>query len=335
MIQVDNVCKTFKVLNRKDGLKGAFLDLFSQDYKYVEAVKGISFHVDKGEIVGLIGTNGAGKSTTIKMMTGILKPTSGTIQVNGIVPQKERKKHLKNIGIVFGQRSQLWWQLPVLDSFRIIKEIYGVEDKVYQGNLKMMEDLLNIQSFYKKPVRQLSLGQRMLCEIVAAFLYDPAVVFLDEPTIGLDVSIKSKIRNVIHVLNETKNTTIILTSHDTSDIEALCKRIIVIDKGMIAFNDGIEKMKQFYGKYRNLKILVDDTYKHTLKHSLLQLSTEEGAIQIDDDTEGWVCCEFDQEKVQIANILNSIFKEYPILDIKIEDIGIENVVKKIYEVKKG
>src|SRR6202142_2299863 len=220
LIHIQNLNKHFKVLNRREGMGGAFQDLFSGNYRIVKAVDGISYDIEVGEIVGYIGPNGAGKSTTIKMMTGILKPTSGTLLVNGDVAYENCQKIALRIGVVFGQRSQLWWDLPVIESFKILKEIYRVPDATYKRNIGIFNDLVDLEALYRKPVRPLSLGQRMLCDIAAAFLHNPAIVFLDEPTIGLDISIKAKIRNVITQLNAEQNTTILLTTHDISDIEA-------------------------------------------------------------------------------------------------------------------
>jgi len=233
LIHIEDLSKHFKILNRREGLSGAFRDLFSGSYRTVEAVSGISFDIEAGEIVGYIGPKGAGKSTTIKMMTGILKPTGGTIQVNGQTPYDNRIRQAQIMGVVFGQRTQLWWDLPVIESFRILKEIYKVDQKTFDQHMGMFNELVGLQTLYSQQVRTLSLGQRMLCDITASFLHNPQVVFLDEPTIGLDISVKAKIRSVIQELNRERNTTIILTTHDLGEVEALCHRIIIIDKGRI------------------------------------------------------------------------------------------------------
>lgn len=203
-IQLKQVSKEFKILNRRQGLKGSIRDLFSRDYNIIKAVNSVSMDIMQGEIVGYLGPNGAGKSTTIKMMTGVLEPTSGEIMVNGRIPYRNRTQNAQEIGVVFGQRSQLWWALPVIESFGILKDIYQIEDKAYKDLLDYYDSLVDVKSLYKKPVRQLSLGQRTLCDILAAFLHNPSVVFLDEPTIGLDVSMKSKIRDLIKSLNQGK-----------------------------------------------------------------------------------------------------------------------------------
>ena len=210
-IIMKNITKEFKVLNRREGLKGSIKDLFSRDYKTVRAVDNVSMTIEQGEIVGYLGPNGAGKSTTIKMMTGVLEPTSGEILVGGIVPYKNRSKNAEKIGVVFGQRSQLWWALPLIESFNVLKDIYRIPTQQYKDMLDLYQSLIDIEPILHKPVRQMSLGQRTLSDILAAFLHNPGIVFLDEPTIGLDVSMKVKIRTLIHALNQEKKTTVILT----------------------------------------------------------------------------------------------------------------------------
>lgn len=236
IIEIQNVSKEFKVLNRREGLKGSIMDLFSRNYKIVRAVDNISMDINQGEIVGYLGPNGAGKSTTIKMMTGVLEPTSGGILVNGNEPYRNRTKNAQEIGVVFGQRSQLWWSLPLIESFKLLKDIYRVGDAEYNGMMEMYRELVDIEGLLHKPVRQMSLGQRTLSDILAAFLHDPKIVFLDEPTIGLDVSMKAKIRELIHALNKEKNTTVILTTHDMGDVDALCRRIVIIDNGKMLYD---------------------------------------------------------------------------------------------------
>ena len=254
VIVMNKLCKDFRVLNRHEGLKGSLKDLFSRDYKTVSAVKDVSLSIESGEIVGYLGPNGAGKSTTIKMMTGVLEPSSGEILVNGVVPYKNRTKNAENIGVVFGQRSQLWWALPLIESFKILKDIYMIPDKDYEDMLSLYRSLVDIEDLLHKPVRQMSLGQRTLSDILAAFLHNPKIVFLDEPTIGLDVSMKSKIRILIHALNQQKGTTVILTTHDMGDVDALCRRIVIIDHGKMLYDNDIEHLRRFFGSYRTLKL---------------------------------------------------------------------------------
>ena len=334
MIEIENLEKTFKILNRKEGLKGAVLDLVSRDYKYVKAVDNITMSIDKGEIVGYVGPNGAGKSTTIKMMTGILNPTSGKIIINGIEPYKHRREHTRNIGVVFGQRSQLWWSLPVIESYKVLKDIYKIDNDTYKTNLAMFEDLVHVQDLYNKPVRQLSLGQRMLCEVIAAFLHNPGVVFLDEPTIGLDISVKDNIRTLIRTLNQEKNTTIVLTSHDTSDIEALCNKVVIIDKGQLIFNDDIEQLRQMFGQYRTISLLFDheDNMDNVLSN-LLSTQYDADHFLVSTNEDGWVNIEVNEAKLVLTQVLNYILASVRIKDLKIESEGVESIIKKIYEGK--
>lgn len=334
MIEIQNLEKTFKVLKRKQGLKGAVTDLFSKDYNYIKAVDDLSLTIGDGEIVGYVGPNGAGKSTTIKMMTGILLPTSGTITIAGENPAKNRRNHMKNIGVVFGQRSQLWWSLPVMESFRVLKEIYEVEDKVFEENLKLFESMVDIKALYNKPVRQLSLGQRMLCEVAASFLHDPKVVFLDEPTIGLDVSVKDSIRTLIKQLNAKKHTTIVLTSHDTKDIETLCERVAIIDKGKLIFDNNINHLKEMFGKYRTIRINLkeENGKKLQLTHKLLEFYPGD-CLRISEDEEDrkWLNIVVNEQRIELTEVLNQVLSNFTVTDVQIMDVGIEEVIKKIYE----
>jgi len=232
-IEVNQLRKEFKAYSSRSGLKGAFRDLFTRNYRVMQAVNDISFTVKQGEMVGYIGENGAGKSTTIKMLTGILTPTSGEITVNGMNPHKEREKFAQTIGVVFGQRSQLWWDIAVQESFRLLKKVYKVSDEDYNAHMEHVIQTLDIGPLLDKPVRKLSLGQRMRCELAAALIHNPPLLFLDEPTIGLDVLVKLKIRQFLKEINEKYNTTILLTTHDLADIEALCERVVMLDEGSI------------------------------------------------------------------------------------------------------
>ena len=303
-IVMKNVCKDFKILNRHEGLKGSIRDLFSRDYKTISAVKDVSLEIAKGEIIGYLGPNGAGKSTTIKMMTGVLEPTSGEIMVNGHVPYKDRTANSEHIGVVFGQRSQLWWSLPLIESFKLLRDIYMVSKEDYENMLALYRSLVDIEPILHKPVRQMSLGQRTLSDILAAFLHNPDIVFLDEPTIGLDVAMKSKIRDLIKGLNQQKGTTVILTTHDMGDVDALCKRIVIIDKGMKIYDNDIDHLKTYFGSYRTLRMrLSDDTW-------------EERVI--------------DESKEDVMDVIMKKQKECKIKDIQLQEISTEEVIKKIY-----
>ena len=335
IIELTNLEKTFKVLNRHEGLKGSIKDLFSHDYKYVKAVDDVSATIKQGEFVGYLGPNGAGKSTTIKMMTGILEPSGGKVLVNGLVPYKNRTLHAQNIGVVFGQRTQLWWALPVIESFKILKEIYKIDTTVFNENLELFDSIVNISSLFMKPVRQMSLGQRTLCDITASFLHSPKVVFLDEPTIGLDVSMKSKIREIVKQVNEIKGTTIILTTHDIGDVETLCKRVIIIDKGKMVYDDSFDKLKNNYGGYRTLKLTIDnvETKLAPFTQKINELYPDKQAVSIlesESDSE-WVELLINEEFVPLAGVLNDCMGIVDVNDIKIEEIRAEDIIKKIYE----
>ncbi|SDX93081.1 ABC-2 type transport system ATP-binding protein [Ruminococcaceae bacterium YAD3003] len=305
-IVMENLCKDFKVLNRREGLKGSIQDLFSRDYKTVSAVKDVSVTINKGEIVGYLGPNGAGKSTTIKMMTGVLEPTSGKILVNGLVPYKDRTRNCENIGVVFGQRSQLWWALPLVESFKLLRDLYMVPQKEYDEMIELYRSLVDIEPILHKTVRQMSLGQRTLSDILAAFLHNPGIVFLDEPTIGLDVSMKSKIRDLILGLNKEKNTTVILTTHDMGDVDALCKRIVIIDKGSKIYDNDIEHLKTYFGSYRTLRVRLDnnDTWEETL---------------------------IDEKTTDVMTVITEYQKSHKVKDIQLQEISTEEVIKKLYE----
>lgn len=326
IIEIKNITKEFKVLNRREGLKGSLQDLFSRDYKIVRAVDNISMNIQQGEIVGYLGPNGAGKSTTIKMMTGILEPTSGEILVGGNVPYQNRTKNAQEIGVVFGQRSQLWWALPLVESFKILKDIYGVSDADYEAMLTLYKSLVDIEPLLHKPVRQMSLGQRTLSDILAAFLHNPKIVFLDEPTIGLDVSMKAKIRTLIHALNKEKNTTVILTTHDMGDVDALCQRIVIIDKGKMLYDNDIEHLKNFFGSYRTLKIRIEGDLKQLAE----KIDKELPDFKVSADDE-WISILVDEEKSKVMEVLTLLQKSYDIRDMQLEEISTEEVIKKIYE----
>ena len=334
LIRIENLNKHFKVLNRREGLGGAFRDLFSGDYRTVAAVAGISFDIEAGEIVGYIGPNGAGKSTTIKMMTGILKPTSGVIQVNGVTPYDNRIRQAQVMGVVFGQRSQLWWDLPVIESFKILKEIYKVDQKTFDQHMGLFNDLVGLKSLYSQQARTLSLGQRMLCDITASFLHNPQVVFLDEPTIGLDISVKAKMRTVIKELNRERNTTIILTTHDLGDVEALCHRIIIIDKGKILYDGKANQVNTLFGAYRTLKLQIENCTETILELLKVKLTNKFGlnnGVVIAQSEEFWTDITIDQARTPLSDVLNFVMTNFSVSDVRIVEISMENVVQKVYD----
>lgn len=332
IVEVKDLKKYFKVLNRHEGFIGTIRDLFSRDYSYIKAVDGISMSIYEGEIVGFLGPNGAGKSTTMKILTGVLLPDDGEAKINGIVPYLDRINNAKNIGVVFGQRTQLWWSLPLIESFKILKDIYEVDDTVFKENLRFFEEIVGIEFLYNKPIRQMSLGQRVLCDILASFLHNPKVVILDEPTIGLDLIVKDKIRRLIIELNKRRNITIILATHDMSDVEALCSRIIVIDKGKIIYDGSLDMLKQSFKIYRKVKIrLKKDLSKAEIANledlllarfgkSLLSLSNVSILIEIN----------FKREDIDVIDILQYISNIFPIEDISTEELQTEDVIRLIY-----
>ena len=243
MITMEHVCKSYKIAKRNAGFRAACKAFFHREYEVIHALHDVSFTIRDGEMVGYIGPNGAGKSSTIKILSGILTPDSGTVLVDGITPHRNRIRHVREIGVVFGQRSQLWWDVPVIDSFELLKDIYSIPDNTYRQSVDELTELLNLSELLRSPTRQLSLGQRMRCEIAASLLHRPRILFLDEPTIGLDAVSKLAVRDFILKQNETHGTTVILTTHDMQDIEALTKRIILIGKGKILMDGTLDDMK--------------------------------------------------------------------------------------------
>lgn len=341
VIELKNVTKEFKILNRHEGLKGSVRDLFSRDYSILTAVDNISMRIDRGEIVGYLGPNGAGKSTTIKMMTGVLEPTRGEIICNGVVPYKKRTQNAQNIGVVFGQRTQLWWGLPAIESFRILKDIYQVNDKDFNDMMDIYATMVDMDNIMKKPVRQMSLGQRTLCDILASFIHNPPVVFLDEPTIGLDVAMKAKIRELIKTLNKEKDTSIILTTHDMGDVDALCERIVIIDKGKMLYDNSIDNLTELFGAYRTLCLTLtkkgeenDEQKLNALVESVKSILTEKWpevdnfVVSLNENT---IEVLIDENKASIVKVMNAIQEKHKIYDMHLREISTESVIRKIYE----
>ena len=261
MIVVKGINKSFRVAKRQAGFSRAVKALFSREYETVWALRDVSFRIGEGEMVGYIGPNGAGKSTTIKIMCGVLTPDDGFCEIDGRVPWKERVKHVQEIGVVFGQRSQLWWDVPVVDSFELIRDIYRVDEGLYRRNVEELTGLLDLGELLKTPTRSLSLGQRMRCEIAASLLHSPRILFLDEPTIGLDAVSKIAVRQFIKELNASRGTTVILTTHDMQDIEALTERILLIGKGRILLDDSLDELKRRSTPGASSEEIVAELYK--------------------------------------------------------------------------
>jgi len=325
MIEVSHLQKNFKKTTKAPGLIGAFQSLIHPQYQTFEAVKDLSFEVPQGEILGFIGANGAGKSTTIKMLTGILAPTSGFCRINGKIPQEDRKNYVKDIGVVFGQRTQLWWDLPLQETYSVLKEIYDVPEKEFHKRMDFLNEILDLNEFITSPVRTLSLGQRMRADIAASLLHNPKVLFLDEPTIGLDVSVKDNIRKAIAQINQEEKTTIVLTTHDLDDIELLCNRIFMIDRGSEVFDGTIKELKGQFGRIREVEFeLVDSDDGTKLDYSSLPVPVETR------QTGNTVVAKFDDSLVSVPNILKLTLAQVEVKDISVKDADIEEIVRQIF-----
>ncbi len=324
IISVKNLSKTFKKPIREEGLIGMIKSFFSRKYEEVKAVDDISFDIDEGEIVGYIGANGAGKSTTIKMMCGILHPTGGSVSVDGMDFDGHRQEINREMGVVFGQKTQLWWDIPLIETFKILKSIYEVSDEEYEERFGYLCDLLDMKPFLNQTVRSLSLGQRMRADFAAALIHSPKIVYLDEPTIGLDVLVKDKIRGAIKELNKKYNITVILTTHDMKDIEELCSRIIIIDKGKILYDGKLTDIKYRFGNTKTIYI----PSNITLDEGALKEKFGEVTVEAADDRQA---IKFSQNDVDLDDMLLYLINNYHIKDFKIEDISIEDITKKLYE----
>ncbi|WP_260471825.1 ABC transporter ATP-binding protein [Bacillus salinus] len=327
VIEVENLRRDFKSYSSRSGLTGAFRDLFNRNYKTISAVNDISFSIGKGEMVGYIGENGAGKSTTIKMLTGILTPTSGTVRVNGMNPHKERERFVRTIGVVFGQRSQLWWDIAVQESFRLLKKVYNVSDEDYNNHMGHVIEALDIADLLDKPVRKLSLGQRMRCELAAALIHNPPLLFLDEPTIGLDVLVKLKIRKFLKHLNETYGTTVLLTTHDLADIEALCERVIMLDDGQIIYDGSLEKLRSSWGEGKQVQ------FELKQETTIMQLQRDTSNLQVvwsqGERPNIWMA--YIEDEIIMSDLLARVVTNHQINDIKILEVSTEEIVRNIYE----
>ena len=324
IISVKELSKTFKKPIRDEGLKGMIKALFSKKYEEVRAVDSVSFDISEGEIVGYIGANGAGKSTTIKMMCGILYPTSGSVTVDGMDFTKNRQKINRRMGVVFGQKTQLWWDIPLIETFKILKSIYEVPDREYEERFNYLCDLLDMRPFLTQTVRSLSLGQRMRADFAAALIHSPKIVYLDEPTIGLDVLVKDKIRSAIKELNKKYNITVILTTHDMKDIEELCNRIIIIDKGRILYDGSLSNIKYRFGNTKTIFIPSNvDLDEAALTEKFTGVTVE--------DQDERRAIKFSLNEVDLDEMLLYLINTYHVKDFKIEDISIEDITKQLYE----
>ncbi|MCB2202392.1 ATP-binding cassette domain-containing protein [bacterium] len=321
IIQVRNLTKTFKVYRNHKGYLGALRNLFDRQFDLVHAVDGVNFEINPGELVGYIGPNGAGKSTTIKMLTGLLVPTEGDLTVNGYLPWKQRRHYVRRIGAVFGQRTTLWWDLPLTDSLELLKDIYTISSDTFKANVDLFREILDLDQFITTPVRSLSLGQRMRADLCAAFLHNPDLVFLDEPTIGLDVVAKQRIREFIQFINKERNTTILLTTHDITDIAKLCERVLIIDHGKILFDGQLESLLNEFGGNRLLSVDFAEFYPDPkLKNAKI--------IGRDGNK---VIYAFERQLISASKLINQLSSQYRIRDLEVQDQPIEDTIRRIYE----
>jgi ABC-2 type transport system ATP-binding protein len=320
IIETRELRKVFRAVKRTPGAVGALRTLFSREVVERVAVEGVTMSLDAGELVGYIGPNGAGKSTTIKMMTGILTPTSGEIRVAGIVPHQDRRRNARNIGVVFGQRSQLYWDLPLVESFELLRAIYNVPRDSYRANLAEFTEILDMGEFMTTPVRQLSLGQRMRGDFAAAMMHDPRIVYLDEPTIGLDVLAKEAIRTFVARINEERGTTFILTTHDLADVERLCRRIVLIDEGKIIYDGTVEAIVDQYGTHRTLVVTLGDAEP--------EFSLD--GVEIESHAGPVVRIRFDRKAIKADALIRLVTERYAVNDISIEEPDLESIIRRIY-----
>lgn len=319
MIQVKNLKKNYVISKKGKGLAGAMKSLIKNEKQTIEAVKDISFQIEKGEIVAFLGPNGAGKSTTVKMMSGILTPTAGQIFINGKEPYKNRKEVVQDLGVVFGQRTQLNWDLRLGESFELLRHVYQIDKKTYEENLKVMDEILGISEIIDIPVRQLSLGQRMRGDLVAAMLHSPSVLFLDEPTIGLDVDGKYAIRKFIKEINRVKGTTVILTTHDLGDVQELCKRLIIINHGLIMEDGPLEELVERIAPYKDLVVEFYD--EQIVEHPKADIQSHEGNV---------VKYRFQKADITAAQLIHEISEMKSIKDVTIEEVSIDDIIRIAY-----
>ncbi len=331
IISVENLAKSFQVFSRREGVWGSVCDLFHRQYRTLAAVDGITCEVQPGEIVGFIGPNGAGKSTTIKMLTGILKPTGGKIGVNGFDPYRDRKEYSRHIGVVFGQRTQLWWDIAVIESFRLLGKIYRVPDAVFAERLSELTEILQLQEVLHSPVRKLSLGQRLRSDLAASLLHNPPLLFLDEPTIGVDAVAKTGIRGFLRHINKKFGTTIILTTHDLVEIEELCERIVIIDRGKIIFDGALATIKDLPGLERRIVV---DMVSGVDVQEVAGLFSGRAAVDTCSGSEGrsqsCMKIQYDSTKISTVEIIKTLVDRYQVADISIHEPDIEDILIKIY-----
>ena len=322
IITFEHICKDFKIPERQKGRFSTLKNFFFRKHKIIRALKDVSFSIQEGDIVGYIGPNGAGKSTTIKIMSGILTPTSGNCLIDGLVPWQDRKKFVKNIGVVFGQRSQLWWDVPVIDSFELLKDIYKIPNETYNETLDILNKALNLEDLLKRPLRQLSLGQKMKCELAASLLHRPQILFLDEPTIGLDAVTKLSVRDFIKYINRKWHTTVILTTHDMNDIEALTNKIILIGKGQILYQGNFDNIKNKYSSIKKIEVEFAKDYNK------IEL---EGYEVIEHIKKFATLKNLPSTEFHTKNFVNQITDKYEIVDFQVYSLSVDEILAKLYK----
>ncbi len=324
-VEAVDLVREFRTFQRREGLVGAVQDLFRREYKTLRAVDGVSFTIEPGEMVGCIGPNGAGKSTSVKMLTGILTPTSGRVVANGFVPYRQRMAYTHTIGAVFGQRTQLWWDIAVVESFRLLKEIYEVSDSDYAQRMKRFDEILDLGKFLHQPVRKLSLGQRMRCDMAAALLHNPPLLFLDEPTIGLDLLAKEAIRKFLKQMNRDLGATVLLTTHDLADIEELCDRLMIIDQGRILFDGPLAELKRMLWRRTQVRFELADAAQGDLIERLAIGGTQFERLDP-------LSCRlsFDREEYSSGEVIRRVVTAAEVRDIVIEEESIDDIVRRIY-----
>ncbi len=324
-VQAEGLTKDFRMFQRKEGVRGAIENLFVRRHTNVRAVDGVSFAIRPGEMVGYIGPNGAGKSTTVKMLTGILEPTSGQAVVNGFVPYRDRARYTHTIGVVFGQRTQLWWDIAVVESFRLLQRIYEVSESDYLARMEMFDQVLEIKRYLHTPVRKLSLGERMRCDLAASLIHNPPLLFLDEPTIGLDVVAKTNVRQFLKEINKRFGTTMLLTTHDLADIEELCKRLMIIDHGRVLFDGALALLKRQLWRQMQIKIELKEKDQAAALEALALNSIDRERVD-----ELTYRLSFDREQHTAGEVIRQIVAAVDVRDIFIQEEPIEEIVRRIY-----
>ena len=336
VIDVDGLTKTFRTFRRREGVRGAVLDLFHREYREVRAVSDIGFGVQEGEIVGYIGPNGAGKSTTIKMLTGILRPTAGRISVLGMTPWARRSEYTRKIGVVFGQRTQLWWDIAVIEAYHLLRRVYQIPEADYRRRLGFFTELLELGEFLHLPVRKLSLGQRMRADLAASLLHNPPLLFLDEPTIGLDVDVKLRIRDFIRAVNREQETTVLLTTHDLGDIEELCPRVLIMDHGRIVYDGLLERLRESHGRERRVVFEFRDPVSVAmLQESLAGLAPAAETATVTGSADKRLEVAFDRAKTTAADVIDRVIAAFDVKDLSVREPDLTEIIAGIYRGRGG